>query len=125
MRKLYATLSALALLSTLLVLPSFAGDGDQATWTGEVIDLACYIANGDKGHGPDHAGCAKACVKGGQPMGLLTDDGTLVLLAADHGNGEPYESLKDLAGEKAQVSGTLGERDGMKVVTVTGSKAAS
>ena len=98
-------------------------DGDEGTWTGEVVDLACYAGNGAKG--ADHAGCAKSCVKSGQPMGLLTDDGTLVLLAADHKDGEPYEALKDLAGEKASVMGALAERDGMKVVTVTGSKAAS
>ncbi len=95
----------------------------EGSWTGEVVDLACYVAQGAKG--ADHAGCAKACVKNGQPMGLLTDDGTLVLLAADHKDGEPYEALKDMAGDKAAVTGTLAEKDGMKVVTVTGSKAAA
>ena len=94
----------------------------EGSWTGEVVDLACYVGQGAKG--ADHAGCAKACVKGGQPMGLLTDDGTLVLLAADHKNGEPYEALKDLAGEQAEVTGDLAEKDGMKGVTVKGSKAA-
>ncbi len=98
-------------------------DMHEGSWTGEVMDLACYVAQGAKG--PDHAGCAKTCVKNGQPMGLLTDDGTLVLLAADHKDGAPYEALKDLAGSKAQVMGSLAEKDGMKVVTVTGSKAAS
>ena len=57
-------------------------------------------------------------------MGLLTDDGTLVLLAADHKDGAPFEKLKDLAGEMAEVTGKLAEKDGMKIVTVTGSKAA-
>jgi len=95
----------------------------QKSWTGEVVDLACYVGRGAKG--ADHSGCAKSCVENGQPMGLLTDDGTLVLLAADHKDGKPYEALKDLAGEKATVSGSLAEKDGMKVVTVTGSKAAS
>ena len=97
--------------------------GDDGTWTGEVVDLACYVGNGAKG--ADHAGCAKSCVKNGQPMGLLTDEGKLVLLAADHKNGEPYEALKELAGQKASVNGSLAEKDGMKIVTVTGSKAAS
>ena len=61
-------------------------DHHEGSWTGEVVDLACYVAQGAKG--ADHAGCAKTCVKNGQPMGLLTDDGTLVLLAADHKNGD-------------------------------------
>lgn len=113
---------------SLLTLLAFTGltavaDHHEGSWTGEVVDLACYVGSGAKGS--DHGGCAKSCVKNGQPMGLLTDDGTLVLLAADHKNGEPYEALKDLAGEMATVSGKLAEKDGMKVVTVMGSKAAS
>ncbi len=101
---------------------ALSAGAEANSWTGEVLDLACYVGNGAKG--ADHAGCAKSCVKNGQPMGLLTDDGTVVLLAADHKDGAPYEALKDLAGEQAQVTGSLAEKDGMKVVTVTGSKAA-
>ncbi len=117
-----AAVSSLFLLLALASVTAIA-DNHEGTWTGEVVDLACYVNSGAKG--ADHAGCAKSCVKNGQPMGLLTDDGTLVLLAADHKNGAPYQALKDLAGEKAQVSGKLAEKDGMKIVTVTGSKAAA
>ncbi len=113
------SLSVLVLLASLCT----AAIGDEGSWTGEVVDLACYVANG--AHGEDHAGCAKSCVKNGQPMGLLTDDGTLVLLAADHKNGEPFEQLKDHAGDKVEVMGSLAEKGGMKIVTVTGSKASS
>lgn len=123
MKKMLLPLLAAALLAAVALAPPAAAEDQEGSWTGEVIDLACYVSHGARG--PDHAGCAKSCVKGGQPMGLLTDDGTLVLLAANHDNGEPYEALKDLAGEKAEVSGTLAERDGMKVVTVNGSKKAA
>lgn len=112
---------------TILLMCTFvaqADDQEVQVWTGEIVDLACYVAQGGKGKGPDHAGCAKGCVKAGQPMGLLTDDGTLLLLAASHKDGKPFEALKDLAGEKAAVTGSLAERDGMKIVTVNGSKAA-
>jgi hypothetical protein len=120
MRKKVILLSlAMALAVTAVTL----ADGAEGSWEGEVVDLACYVGHGARG--ADHAGCAKTCVKNGQPMGLLTDDGTLVLLAADHKNGEAYEALKELAGAKAHVTGTLAEKDGMKVVTVTGSKAAA
>ena len=112
----------LSLAAVLLIAGLAAADHHEDTWTGEIVDLACYVTQGAKG--ADHAGCAKACVKAGQPMGLLTDDGTLVLLAADHKDGQPFEELKDLAGQKAEVSGTLAEKDGMKIVTVTGAKAA-
>ena len=112
----------LSLVALLAVAAAVSADHHEGSWTGEVMDVACYVAQ--EAHGHDHAGCAKSCLEAGQPMGLLTDDGTLVLLAADHNDGAPYESLKELAGMQAQVTGTLSERDGMKVVTVTGAKAA-
>ncbi|MEE8526023.1 MAG: hypothetical protein V3T72_18965 [Thermoanaerobaculia bacterium] len=120
MKKVFA-LSVVTVLAVIALVA--AGETAEGSWTGEVVDLSCYVSQGAKG--ADHAGCAKSCVKNGQPMGLLTDDGNLVLLTADHKDGEPYEALKDLAGEKAEVSGTLAEKDGMKVVTVTGSKAGA
>ena len=88
----------------------------EGTWTGEVVDLVCYLTKGVTGASNKECGLTR--VKNGQPMGLLTDDGTLVLLAADHKDFEPYEGLKDRVGERAQVTGTLAERDGMKVVMV-------
>ena len=117
--------AAFSILAVLAAVTCFtvAADHHEGSWTGEVVDLACYVAQGAKG--ADHAGCAKTCVKNGQPMGLLTDDGTLVLLAADHKDGAPYEALKDMAGGMAEVMGKLAEKDGMKVVTVTGSKKAA
>ncbi|MEM7357341.1 MAG: hypothetical protein AAF657_41385 [Acidobacteriota bacterium] len=117
------TIVALSMVGLLALGSTALAAGDDGSWSGEIVDLACYVGNGAKGS--DHAGCAKSCVKNGQPMGLLTDDGTLVLLAADHKDGAAYNALKDLAGEKAQVTGSLAEKDGMKIVTVTGSKAAS
>ncbi len=91
-------------------------------WKGEIVDMSCYIASGAKG--PDHADCAKSCVKGGQPMGLLTDEGDLYLLAKDNGATESFEALKDLAGEKAEVKGTMTERNGVKMVVVKESTKA-
>ena len=81
------------------------------------------MPKGAKGAG--HADCAKKCVKGGQPMGLLTGDDDMVLLVADHANGKPFEAAQDLAGSKAEVTGKMETRGGVKIVTVTGVKAAS
>lgn len=121
--KKWTYVCAVALLAGLAA-AMVADEGATGQWKGEVVDLACYVSHGDGGRGPDHAQCAKGCVKGGQPMGLLTDDGTLVLLVADHDDGSPYEALKDLAGEMAEVTGVLAERDGMKIVTVTAAQKA-
>lgn len=108
---------ALALGATL----AFA-DHHEGSWTGEIVDIACYVPKGAEGEG--HAACAKSCVKSGQPMGLLTEDGNVVLLAADHASGEAFDGLKELAGERAEVSGELAEKGGIKVLTVTSFKAA-
>lgn len=118
-RAVALTLCVFALVAAIAPI-ALAADG---SYTGEVVDMACYLAKG--AHGEGHAACAKTCVKNGQPMGLLTDSGELMLLAADHDNSAPFESLKDMAGHKAQVTGTLSDRDGIKMVTVTGAKSAS
>lgn len=109
------------LLLVAVVAPMLSAD-EASTWSGEVLDLACYVAN--DAHGPDHADCAEKCVKAGQPMGLLTDDGEVFLLAASHEDGAPYQKLKGLAGHKAEVSGTMAEKAGVKMITVTGAGAA-
>lgn len=113
----------LFLLAALVSL-ALAAYADEGTWTGEIIDVACYVSHGEGGHGPDHAKCAKGCLKGGQPMGLLTDDGTLYILAADHANGAPFEAAKDLGGEMAEITGVETEKSGVKMVTVTAVKKA-
>lgn len=100
---------------------STAFSQDAATLTGEVLDLSCYLTQGAKG--PDHAQCAKACVKGGQPMGLLTEDGTVFLLGAGE-DKDQFNALKELAGEMAEVSGAKSERGGMKMVVVEKAKKA-
>jgi hypothetical protein len=119
--------SLLFMVLGLAALGSAADDdhpkGTQGSWKGEIVDIACNTANHAKGAG--HAGCAKKCVKSGQPMGLLLDDGDIALLAADHKDGAAFEAAKDLAGSRAEVIGSLAEAGGIKVITVQGVKAAS
>jgi hypothetical protein len=125
-RPVAIALCALALVFGLATLASAHDDqakGGQGTWKGEIIDIACNAGNHAKGAG--HADCAKKCVKNGQPMGLLLDDGDIAILAADHKDGKAFEAAKDLAGSKAEVTGTLAEAGGIKVITVQGVKASS
>ncbi len=78
--------------------------------------MACYVAHESKG--PDHAGCAKHCVKAGQPMGLLADDGTVYVLYASHKDGSAFEAAKEHAGTKVQISGKLSTMSGIKGIEV-------
>src|SRR5213082_4128161 len=41
--------------------------------TGEVLDMTCYIAYNLSG--PEHAKCARVCIRNGEPAGIKTQDG--------------------------------------------------
>jgi len=114
MRKAMILTIAVWALVAVAGLPATADDehGGTATVQGEILDMACYVAHEAKG--PDHADCAKRCVKGGQPMGLLTDDGTVYLLYASHKDGSAFEAAKDFAGQKVEITGVEADRAGMK-----------
>src|SRR5260370_1039338 len=52
--------------------------GKIVTLVGEIIDISCYTSLGK--HGTKHRDCGQKCLKNGQPIGLLTKDGTVYLL---------------------------------------------
>ena len=114
---------AFVAIAAIVVFPLLAGaaEVEETSVKGEILDLACYVAH--DGQGKDHAGCAVKCVKSGQPMGLLASDGKVYVLFADHGDAAPYEAAKDLAGKKAEITGSVSNRDGMKGITVRAVKA--
>ena len=96
-------------------------DGESTSVKGEVLDLACYVSHDSRG--PEHAKCAEKCVKGGQPMGLLSEDGTIYVLFADHSDASAYEKTQSFAGQMVEISGPMAEKDGMKGITVHSVKA--
>ncbi len=103
-------LAAAAILAT----PALAAD----SWTGEVIDKACFDKQG--AHGPDHADCAKRCLERGGDVGLLTAEGEVVLLKAHEDHADVFEALKAFAGSQAMVGGEMMEdAEGHTYVVVT------
>src|SRR5579871_44739 len=67
--------------STTTVTSSIMGkpvEGKTTTVIGEVIDLSCYLQVGK--HGDKHRDCGQKCVRNGQPVGLLTEDGAVYML---------------------------------------------
>ena len=83
--------------------------------TGEVLDMTCYIAN--KLSGPDHAECARVCIRNGEPAGIKTHDGKVYLLT-----GEPGQSinakLADYAAKIVTIKGKQTFRDGFAQLQV-------
>ncbi len=94
---------------------------DDVTLQGEIVDMACYIGKGLKGSA--HKSCAQLCAKKGVPLGILTDSGELYLLLDDHNNPDPYDAVKKLAGEKAEVVGKKYNKQGVAGVVVGAAKA--
>src|SRR2546422_8428661 len=89
----FVTALALSMLLCLGAGASFAAEKaapSDVTLTGEIVDLACYIAHGAKG--PDHAVCAAKCAEMGQPVGLAASDGKMYILLADHADTSAFRS---------------------------------
>ena len=112
-------LSLLLLTRLLSIAPAAAGGpagSADVTLNGEVVDMACYVAQGGKGE--MHRPCAAKCAKMGQPVGLLSGDGSIYLLVADHVDVAPYEKARGLAGEQVVIRGGVAEKDGISTLTV-------
>lgn len=76
----------------------------EMTVAGEVVDVACYLANDAKG--PGHVACATACAKAGGALGILTADGKLyVSLLPDDHKKSPNHLLMDFIGKNVEARG--------------------
>src|SRR6184192_363736 len=79
--------------------------------TGEVVDMMCYVdhnAMGDK-----HCGCAAKCIKGGGPVGIVSE-GKAYLLVGQH---KPMnDQLAEYAGKTITVKGKMAERGGVAML---------
>ncbi len=98
--------------------------GEVVTITGEVIDLSCYLQLGK--HGAKHKDCGTKCLRAGQPIGLLTQDGSVyVLMEEEHDpRRDGKTSLREAAiqhfAEIVQATGTRTAVEGQKALYVQG-----
>jgi len=83
--------------------------------TGEVLDMTCYIAYNLSG--PDHAECARVCIRSGEPAGIKTRDGKVYLLTGEPGHSVNAE-LADYAAKVVTIKGRPGMRDGFAQLQV-------
>jgi hypothetical protein len=98
--------------------------GEPVTVTGEIIDLSCYLQVGK--HGDKHRDCGQKCARNGQPIGLLTADGTVYMLIDEEhdprrdGQTELRAKLIDHMAHVMTVNGTYSEVEGQKAIYVQG-----
>jgi hypothetical protein len=83
--------------------------GREIIVKGEVLDMTCYIAYNLSG--PEHAKCAKECIKRGLPSGIKTEDGKVYLLTGKPGDSVNAE-LADYAAQIVTIRGQESSRDG-------------
>ena len=117
-------LPAALIVNCLLVMSSHLSAQKESkitTLKGEVLDMACYMAEG--AHGPDHKSCAAGCIKRGSPMGLLTEDGKVYLLVENHDKPDAYAESKKFAGDMVEITGTVSEKGGMLGLIIDSVKA--
>jgi hypothetical protein len=99
-------------------------EGKPLSVVGEIVDLSCYMQVGK--HGDKHRDCGQKCAKQGQPIGLLTADGSLFTLIDEEHN--PRRDGLTAFREKAiehmahvvTVHGTFSEVAGQKALFVQG-----
>jgi hypothetical protein len=98
--------------------------GHVVTRVGEIVDFSCYLQLGK--HGEKHRSCGQKCVQNGQPIGLLTQDGTLYMLMPEEhdprrdGGVDAKASGADHMGHIVEVTGTEASHNGYKAIYVAG-----
>ena len=83
--------------------------------TGEVLDMTCYIASNLSG--PDHAKCARICIRSGEPAGIKARDGKVYLLTGEPGHSV-NEELAEYAAQVVTIKGKQTVRDGFAQLQV-------
>ncbi len=100
--------------------------GHPITRVGEIVDFSCYIQLGK--HGEKHRACGQKCVQNGQPIGLLTRDGTLYMLMPEEhdprrdGGVDAKASASEHMGHIVEVHGTEASVGGYRAIYVQGLK---
>ena len=98
--------------------------GKAVSIVGEIVDLSCYLQVGK--HGDKHRDCGQKCVRNGQPVGLLAEDGTVYLLCDEEhdprrdGLTAFRQAAVDLMAHIVTVNGTYTEVGGQKAIFVQG-----
>jgi len=89
--------------------------GQEILVKGEVLDMTCYIAYNLSG--PDHAECARVCIRNGLPVGIKSENGKVYLLTGKPGHSVNAE-LADYAAKIVTIKGKESIRDGFAQLQV-------
>jgi hypothetical protein len=88
--------------------------GREIVVKGEVLDMTCYIVHNLSG--PQHAECAKTCIRKGLPVGIKGEDGKTYLLVGE--KQAVNAELADYAAKTVTIRGKETMRDGFALLQV-------
>ena len=90
--------------------------GPTVSVKGEVVDMWCYMESGE--HGPSHKACATACVKGGNPIGIVDSKGDIYIAAGLQDHQPARDLLANKMSEQVTATGTLVTKGGLRMLFV-------
>jgi predicted lipoprotein with Yx(FWY)xxD motif len=124
LKRIFAALAALALFTLPLSAQGMQhNEGDQVTLTGHVIDVYCYSTMGAKGE--SHKACATACAKAGEPLAILTSDGTVYMPVSNKPGDPQNPRLLPFVEGEVTVTGLHRLVNGLHTIQIQTIKAAS
>jgi len=99
--------------------------GKATTVVGEIVEFSCYLQLGK--HGEKHRACGQKCINSGQPVGLVTADGSLYMLMEeehdprrDGATSDFRKAASEHTAHIMEVSGTLASLGGYRAIYVQG-----
>jgi hypothetical protein len=95
----------------------------QATVRGELITVMCFVGNGDKGRGADHAACALKCANEGYPLAILTESGEMYKIVGKL-TADKNAALRELMATQVVAEGVVGEEGSGKTLDAASVKRA-
>jgi hypothetical protein len=103
--------ASLALAPFALAHDSDKDSAAEKTVTGEIVDMMCYVDH--NASGDQHADCAAKCIKGGGPVGIVSD-GKVYLVVGEH---KPMnDELAEYAGKTVTLKGKMANNGGVTML---------
>lgn len=90
--------------------------GKAVQITGLVVDVACFV--GHDSSSPQHATCAEACARAGNPLAIYDEAARALYLPVSLDHKNPNTKLMNFIEKKVRVSGTVLEKAGLKSIAI-------
>ena len=90
--------------------------GKTVQITGQVVDIACFV--GHNSSGAQHAKCAEACARAGNPLAIYDEAAKALYLPVSLDHKNPNAKLMNFIEKKVWVSGTMMEKAGLKGIAI-------